>query len=74
MCTDLMAPEAYSYTNGFPVSLSAFLPNDTEVAALRLVTTARSCHVYPLPLVPLSIPAEHPLLEVLFLTIHPIIM
>ena len=73
MCSDLMVPKAYSYPNGFSVSLSAFLPDDTGVAALMLVTAVRPCHVYPLPLVPPSIPPEHPLPEVLFLTIHPIV-
>ena len=73
MCSDLMAPKAYSYSNGFSVSLSAFLPDDTGVAALMLVTAGRPCHVYPLPLVPPSIPPEHPWPEVLFLTIHPIV-
>ena len=34
MCSDLMAPKAYTYPNGFSVSLSAFFPDDTGVAAL----------------------------------------
>ena len=49
MCSDLMAPEAYTYPNGFSVSLSPFLPNDTGVAALILVTAVRPCHIYPPP-------------------------
>ena len=73
MCSDLMVPKAFSYSNGFSVSLSAILPDDTGVAALMLVTAVRSCHVYPLPRVPHSIPPQHPLPEVLFLTIHPIV-
>ena len=73
MCSDLMAPKSYSYPNGFSVSLSAFLPDDTGVATLMLVTAARPWHVYPLPLVPPTIPPEHPLPEVLFLEIHPIV-
>ena len=73
MSSDLMAPKAYSYPNGFSVSLSTFLPDDTGVAALMLITGARPCHVYPLPLVPPSIPPEHPLPKVLFLPIYPIV-
>ena len=73
MYYDLMVPKAYSYPNGCSGSLSAFLPDDTEVAALMLVTAARPCHVYPLPLVPPSIPPEHPFPKVLFLTIHQIV-
>ena len=73
MCSHRMAPKAYTYPNGFSVSLSAFLPDDSGVAALILVTAVRPCHVYPLPLVPPSTPPEHPLLEVLFLAIHPIV-
>ena len=74
MCSDLVAPEAYTYPNGFSVSLSAFLPDDTVVAALILVTAVRPCHIHPPPLVPPSTPPEFPLLEVLFLVIHPIVM
>ena len=74
MCSDLMAPEAYTYPNGFSVSLSAFLPNDTGVAALILVTAVRPCHIYPPPLVPPSTSPEHPLLEGLFLVIHSIVI
>ena len=67
MCSDLMVQEAYTYPNGFSVSLSAFLPDDTGVAALILVTAVRPCHIHPPPLVPPSTPPEYPLLEVLFL-------
>ena len=74
MCSGLMAPKAYTYSNGFSVSLCAFLPDDIGVATLILVTAMRPCHIYLLPLVPHSMPLEHPLLEVLFLTIHPIDM
>ena len=73
MWSDLMAQKTYSYRNGFSVTWSAFLPDDTGVAALMLVTAARPCHEYPLPLLPPSIPLEHPLPEVLFLTIPPIV-
>ena len=73
LCSDLMAPKAYSYPNGFSISLSALLPDDTGVAALMLVTAARPCHIYPLPLVPPSIRPEHPFPDVLFLTIHSIV-
>ena len=73
MCSDLMAPEAYTYPNGFSVSLSAFLPDDTGVAALVLVTAVRPCHIYLPPLVSPSTPPEHPFLEGLFLAIHPIV-
>ena len=52
MCSDLMAPKAYTYPNGFSRSLSAFLPDDTGVAAHILVPAVRPCHVYTLPLVP----------------------
>ena len=71
MCSDLLAPEAYTYPNGFSVSLSAFHPDDTGVAALILVTAVRPCHIHPPPLVPPSMSPEYPLLEVLFLVIHP---
>ena len=73
MCSDLMVLKAFSYSNGFSVSLSAFLTDDTGVAALMLVTAVRPCHVYPLPWVPPTISPEHLLSEVLFLTIHPIV-
>ena len=73
MCSDLMVSKAYSYPNGFSVSLSAFLLNDTGVAVLMLVTAERPCHVYLLTLVPPLISPEHPLPQVLFLTIHPIV-
>ena len=49
MCSDQMALKAYSYRNGFSVSLSAFLPDDTGVAALLLVTAVRSCYIHPPP-------------------------
>ena len=73
MYSDLVALEAHTYPNGFSVSLSAFLPDDTEVAALILVTAVRPCHIHPPPLVPPLTPPEYPLLEVLFLVIHPIV-
>ena len=73
MCSDLIVPEVYSYPNGFSVSLSAFLPDDTGVATLILVTAMRPCHIHPPPLVPPSMPPKYPLLEVLFLVIHPIV-
>ena len=73
MCSDQMVPKAFSYSNGISVSLSAILPDDTGVAALMHVTAMRPCHVYSLPRVPPSIPPGHPLPEVLFLTIHPIV-
>ena len=73
MCSDLVAPEAYTYPTGFLISLSTFLPDDTGVAALILVTAMRPCHIHPPPLVPPSMPTEYPLLEVLFLVIHPIV-
>ena len=73
MCSDLVAPEAYTYPNGFLVSLSAFLPDDTGVAALILVTAVRPCHIHIPPLVPPTTPQEYPLLEVLFLVIYPIV-
>ena len=74
MYSDLVVPEAYTYPNGFLVSLSAFLPDHTGVAALILVTAVRPCHIHPPPLVPLLTSSEYPLLEVLFLVIHPIVM
>ena len=73
MCSDLKAPKAYSYPNGFSVSLSAFLPDDSGLAALMLVTATRPCHVNPLPLLPPSIPPEQPFPEVVFLIIHHIV-
>ena len=53
-CADLMALEVYTYPNGFSVSLSAFFPDNTGVAARILVTAVRPCHIYPPPLVPPS--------------------
>ena len=47
MCSDLMAREAYTYPNDLSVSLSAFLPDDTRVAALILVTAVRPCYIHP---------------------------
>ena len=73
MCSDLLAQEASTYHNSFSVSLSAFLPDDTGVAALLLVTAVRPCHIYPPPLVLPSTTPEYPLREVLFLIIHPIV-
>ena len=73
MYSDLVAPEAYTYPNGFSVSLSAFLPDNTGVATLILITAMRPCHIHQLHLVPPSMPPEYPLLEVLFLVIHPIV-
>ena len=52
MCPDLMVTKAYTYPNSFSISLSAFLPNNTGVAAHALVPAMRPCHIYPLPLVP----------------------
>ena len=46
MYLDLMAPKAYTNPNGWSRSLSAFLPDDTGVAAHILVPAVRTCHVY----------------------------
>ena len=73
MYSDLVALEAYTYPNGFSVSLSTFLPDDTGVAALIHVTAVRPCYIHPPPLVPPSTPPQYLLLEVLFLVIHPIV-
>ena len=72
-CSHLMVLKVFSYSNGFSVSLSSILPVDNGVAALMLVTAVKPCHIYSLPRMPPWIFPEHPLLEVLCLTMHPVV-